>query len=134
MSKNVEEKAVELMDRSADAVEAFAVKLQALTLEYGPEVVDAVFWVARVDALSVIGVTAGVLIAGIALALNTKRAMAWSKRVEPNSETPLAIWGHLVGLSSIVLLSIATIRILNPWPWVGVIEPQLWIAKKILGL
>lgn len=134
MSEKVDEKTVELMDRAADAVEIFAIKLQNLSAEYGPEVVDAALWVARIDALAVIGATVAILIAGIVLGLNTKTARAWSKKVEPNWESPLAVWGGLVGLSSIVLLTMGTIRILNPWPWVGIIEPQLWIAKKVLGL
>ncbi len=134
MAEKVQDKTVELMDRAADALEAFAIKLGALSTEYGPEVVDAGLCVALIDALSIVGSTVVILLAGIVLALNTKRSMAWSKRVEPEWDSPAAAWGHIVGVCSIILLSIGVIRLFNPWPWVGIIEPQLWIAKRILGL
>lgn len=134
MSEKVEDKTVELMDRAADAVEAFAVKLGELSTEYGPEVVDAALWIARIDALSILGSTAIIFLIGIFLALNIKKAMAWSIKVEPDWDSPLAIWGYAVAGASLILLFVATVRLFNPWPWVGIIEPQLWIAKRVLGL
>ena len=134
MSEKIEEKAVELMDRSADAIEAFATKLQSLASEYGPEVVDAALWVARVDALQKI--TLAVLLAVLAaIAWGTVRPLIrWGKKVDPNWESPAPALGYLSGILGSILGLIALIKIFDPWPWVGVIEPQIWIAKRVLGL
>lgn len=58
MSDAVDQKAVELMDKAATAVEAFAAKLDTLAQEYGPEVVDAALMVARADAATLTFVAA----------------------------------------------------------------------------
>ena len=69
MGQAVEEKTVELMDRTADAIEVFAIKLAALADTYGPEVADAVLWIARIDALNYLGTSLVYLIIGSILLL-----------------------------------------------------------------
>lgn len=130
----VDEKAVELMDRTADAFEAFAGKIDTLATEYGPEVVDTVLWVARIDALQILSATLLLAVLALLFGLATKPIAGWTKKIDPDWDSPLPLLGYLSGAACIVLGFIALLRVFDPWPWVGVVEPQLWIAKQILGL
>lgn len=134
MVESVEEKTVELMGRTADAFSAFANKIETLATEYGPEVVDMALWVARIDALQVLSVTFLLVVLAVISALFVKPLNKWAKRVDPEFETPAPLLGYVAGLTSIVLGFIFILRVFDPWPWVGVIEPQLWIARHVLGL
>ena len=135
MAEKVEDKTVELMDRAAGAIEAFAIKLGALSTEYGPEVVDAALWVARIDALNSISVSFMlVLFASILLYYNSK-VWAWATKIaKEDSDGFIYIASAIYSAIWILPFIVAGIRLFNPWPWVGIIEPQLWIAKRILGL
>lgn len=145
MAEQVEEKAVELMDKAADAIEAFAGKLEALGVEYGPDVVDAALGVARVSAASEI-VTGFVLTAcgavglrfGWPLASNgiklARRYMKPDYPVNGPDGFALAAVGSVGCVISCIVLMIGLLELIDVWPWVGIFEPKLWIAKQVLGL
>jgi hypothetical protein len=44
---------------------------------------------------------------------------------------PIVLVGSILSLVSI---SIGIIRLADVWAWVGIFEPKLWLAKRILGL
>lgn len=138
MSDALENKAVEILDKSQAAVATFADKLGDMAKQYGPEVADAALTMARIDAVNylLISIISGV----ICLALYhfvVRRLWVWSlgykdkERFADGSEYIPTV------LASIVLAffsSVVIFRLFNLWAWVGVFEPKLWIAKKVLGL
>lgn len=147
MSEQVEDKTVELMDRAADAVEAFAVKLGQLSTEYGPEVGDAALWVARIDAGS--GLFYGLIIFCMSIflwfwvrpPLISKNREMNSLRIKENHRysCPVEDMCYAFGYFIIPFFSgaffiLSIVMLSNIWRYVGIIEPQLWIAKRVLGL
>lgn len=165
MSEAIDQKAIELMDHAASAVESFAAKLDTLVTELGPEVVNLALSVARIDAASYAltnGAVCGLLVA--AFAFGSSQAKKWHAEYAPYSKGsrlymqnhrdekeaegldlmrahgPLCIRHGALTITSIVAaifaLGIALTRnaFTDIWPWVGIIEPKLWIAKSILGL
>lgn len=115
MAEQVEDKAVELMDRF-------------------PEVVDAVLWVARIDALRHFGVSFMLVLFGSIILYYNSRIWGWCKEQAEASDGMSYFISTGYSAVCATLLITASIRLFDPWPWVGIIEPQLWIAKRVLGL
>lgn len=138
MSDAVDQKAVELMDKAATAVEAFAGKLDTLAKEYGPEVVDAALMVARADAATaLIHQLAGVGVLALLIYLSIKATKAvWQKDGPGRSSPDFGAFITLLsaGVPGGVCFLIWVKFVGDVWPLVGVIEPKLWIAKRVLGL
>lgn len=140
MTGEVEEKAVELMDRAANAVEAFADKLGNLSQQYGPEVADAALAVARVSAINALLFQ----ILCVGLVVGGPYAIRWLCRAASAKEESdrygewagATMAANCIGWTVYACASLALILsvIANAWPIIGVFEPKLWIAKQILGL
>jgi hypothetical protein len=124
----------EAMDRAMDMAEKFGAKLAEIAAEHGDDAVDLAHAVARVDAAHqlIIGAACAVL-SGILLRICVHAGnVGWGARSkERDVAASVAIAS---GLGCIVLFIVATVKLATPWPWVGIIEPNIWIAKSILNL
>lgn len=148
MSDAIENKAVEILDKSQAAVGLFADKLGEMAKQYGPDVADAALQMARVDAAQ--GLVYGTLcgLAAITCAYygrwfwKTSRAAHnyYQLTSTPVSDRSCEVSGNFSTLSTLSALmgigfTIAAIALLSDiWRWVGIFEPKLWLAKRILGL
>lgn len=131
MSEALENKAVEILDASQKAMGAFADKLADLAKQYGPEVADAALQMARVDAISTLTPAAiGLIISSIAL-LNGPRVWRKLKEWDRFDGAPV---GTIYWIASGAVWVPSIFHFLDVWAWVGIFEPKLWLAKRILGL
>lgn len=134
MSDALENKAVEILDKSQAAIATFADKLTDLTKQYGPDVADAALQMARIDALSTMVPATFVLVGSFIVAkwywTNCK---AWM-RGPSSDEVAIVMGGILGGLCLATFSAWALVQLLDIWRWVGIFEPKLWLAKRILGL
>ena len=125
----------EPMDRALDMAEQFAAKLEGLAVEYGPEVADVTLAAARIDALSYI--IPGIFIFA-AWCIWLRIGLGWARSYAgDDDEARCAMYGGYGVVSVILFIVVAmtgSLKWLSPWPWVGLIEPKLWIAHKVLGL
>lgn len=126
----------EIAERTLDMVESFAVKLESLAVEIGPEVGELTLTAARVDAINEI--FPAVLFAGLGTLLIyflLRRIQKYYKKERPSDAEDI---GAVLSGVCAALLAIPTIVYteswLSIWPWVGLYEPKLWIAYKLLGL
>lgn len=133
MSDALENKAVEILDKSQQAIASFADKLTDLAKQYGPEVADAALQMARIDALSglvpAIFTVAATVIVGPKVVRNLRK---WQEK-DPYDPGPLILLVVSGAVAAIFNLA-AIMTLLDVWRWVGVFEPKLWLAKRILGL
>ena len=134
---DVEAKAVELMDKAANGVEALSAKLATIAEQYGPEVVDAGLAVARITAVrelvfAFIGwVTVAVFI-GVCF-LVWKKTESWKQDDVRGVARCSTIIGAIAGTTLVSFFGFGAPRFFDVWTWVGVFEPKLWIAHRILG-
>lgn len=142
MSEKIDEKAVELMDKTYTAVEQFANKLEALAKQHGPDVWDFALTVARVDAAQSVVVGVACLIVAIVAYRLARTSFSRIHTITRekgeayhNDEEIKWIFGATISSAvSIITGVISLITLADIWVWVGVIEPKLWLAKKALGL
>lgn len=134
MSAKVEDKAVEVIDKVANAVDAMTAKLATLAEKYGPEAIDAGLSVVRIKGASELIVGA----AGIAVSVGAAGLARWAitrlGKAEPIDQDG---YGFVAVASFFAMVGSAVFslhRLLDIWNWVAVFEPKLWIAKKLLGL
>jgi hypothetical protein len=124
----------EAMDRAMDMAEKFGARLAEIAAEHSGDAADLAHAVARVDAAHqlAIGVVC-VALSGILLRICVHAGkVGWGARSkERDVAASVAIAS---GLGCIVLFIVATVNLATPWPWVGIIEPNIWIAKSILNL
>jgi hypothetical protein len=124
----------EAMDRAMDMAEKFGAKLAEIAAEHSGDAVDLAHAVARVDAAHqlIIGVVCAAL-SGILLRIcvHAGKVGRGASSKERDVAASVAIAS---GLGCIVLAIVATVELASPWPWVGIIEPNIWIAKSILNL
>lgn len=118
----IETKVVEILD-----------KLESMTTEYAPEVMDAALGVVRVDAIgNFVTVSIFSLISIFLLVRFLRPFIDFLKKEDSDGYYFLTvifaiIWG-LVWLTSVLA------TYLDTWMWVGMFNPQLALAHKILGL
>ena len=123
-------------DRALDMVESFAAKLEALAIEIGPEVGELALAAARVDALSYIFPQLLIVMGLLCIAPKIVRfVIQWEARAEGSGKGN----AYLISALTIVLFLVVSLigklwSFLSVWPWVGLYEPKLWIAYKILEL
>jgi H+/Cl- antiporter ClcA len=136
MSDALENKAVEILGDSQEAIKAFADKLGNLAEQYSPEVVDAALAMARIDAIQTLvpGVVCGAI--GYALYRVLKKAWPWiGEELRKHGPDPSAMVTLIFGGGGVgALILAAVLQLANVWAWVGIFEPKLWVAKRILGL
>lgn len=128
--KTLEDKAVEILDASQQAIGAFADKLGDLAKQYGPDVMDAALQMARVDAINalVVPITSLIIFAVVYTVFWKK---AWPKLAEVHDGGFAAFMLHMF---FVPWFGFSLFHTLNVWAWVGIFEPKLWLAKRILGL
>ena len=125
MSKNVEEKAVELLDR-----------LDNLVTQYAPEVYGTAVEVVRMSGLTEI--VWGLF--GICFMIMAFLLVKWLWRVVERDDDPTEMeMGFLVigGVLSLFLTVGGIIHaagLFHLWNWVAVFDPELALARKVLQL
>lgn len=146
MTDALENKAVEILDKSQATIATFSDKMVELAKQYGPDVADAALQMARVDAAQGLVKAAIILIASSAamwlawylykLEIPFKQNEAYSSRIDDNSEKRFfkSIAAIIIGISSSFVFVSGMIDFCNLWRWVGIFEPKLWLAKRVLGL
>lgn len=137
MSDALENKAVEILDASQKAMGAFADKLGELAKQYGPEVAEAALQMARIDAINTL--VPGLITAPIGFFAYRKimAHVAATKAKNPENFDIFDCEIFILAPLSIVIFIASLISIeslVNVWAWVGIFEPKLWLAKRILGL
>jgi hypothetical protein len=136
MSK-LEDKTVEIMDKAMIGAEKLTEKMAELAVQYGPDVVNAGLEVARFTAI-------GNLIGGLGWAVFTgvlvKTGLHWAKKAkqwnDEEGDNPV-VFAYGMGAGCAVIGAIpaglsALWPIFTVWNWVGIFEPKLWIAHRIL--
>jgi hypothetical protein len=154
MSKT-DEAAAKAIDKASQAADQIAAKMAELAQQYGPDVVNAAVEVARISAIQslVPPVIALALMWTVAIVLfRFSRNLAekynkWRALYENERETRASVTAKLGYpepdeiLSNVTLtaslglgfLSIFPIyAITNVWAWVGIFEPKLYIAHRVL--
>lgn len=137
MSDALENKAVEILDKSQAAIASFADKLTELTKQYGPDVAHAALSLARVDAINslvphIVAAIAFVLLWRWVSAHIAKTKTNRGERYDFTDCNPVVLIGG--GMAVFISGLIASVGLFNVWAWVGIFEPKLWLAKRILGL
>jgi hypothetical protein len=125
----------EAMDRAMDMAEKFGAKLAEIAAEHSGDAVDLAHAVARVDAAHQLIIGAVCAVLALTFFWVAARLLASAKRErDADAGTALTLIAFLSGIASIVLSIVATVNLATPWPWIGIIEPNIWIAKSILNL
>jgi len=126
---DLESKAVDILD-----------KLEALTTQYTPEVIEK-----AVQAVSVSGVASiveallGLVVAyGLFLATKNLGAFFMKKKEEDGDSSDWEIGYCLTyfigGVATLITVLASLIVLFSVWNWVAIFNPELAIAHKILGL
>ena len=128
-----------MADTFSDAAAAALDKLTNLADKYGSEVTDAALLAVRVNGAS------SLVSGGLALAFAAGAAYAayWfgkkaseTRKDDPygSGEVPLLAGAIVAGFVSVVAGLIGSTMLLNVWNWVAIVEPKLWIAKRLMGI
>jgi hypothetical protein len=157
MSK-LEDKTVEIMDKAMIGAEKLTEKMAELAVQYGPDVVNAAVEVARIEAASglirpffLFAFSAPISVYAIKKMIGLDAKIAKFKEVKnshrypllegdqhaekvlgyPNPSGSMLFYSVVLGLS----IGFATVNgyaLTHIWNWVGIFEPKLWIAHRIL--
>lgn len=142
MSDALENKAVEILDKSQAAIGQFADKLGEMAKQYGPDVADAALQMARVDAIdSLVAPITCLLILIVTGAYGMPKMWAWARqknaalKAEHDYDQGAPIFFSILATVAYAISTFAALaNTLNVWAWIGIFEPKLWLAKRILGL
>lgn len=142
--KNLEDKAVEILDKLQEGAGAVAEKLAQLADAHGQEAINLGLNVVRID--NAITVVLGIGLLALAAVYHCilpnrlfKHAISLYKS-EKNERFGITSWdnfafgGGMASLPTAALSLAGLIHVLDIWAWVGMFYPEAVIAKKILGL
>ncbi|MEM7209581.1 MAG: hypothetical protein AAF434_17310 [Pseudomonadota bacterium] len=123
----LEQKAVEILD-----------KLEAITVNYAPDVADAALAAVQVSAVSEITARATfaaiVAICWFILLGFRKRVIGKINEGERGLEEHLFFWTAAAGSLLFVLSVMALFELSDVWTWVSLFNPELGLAHKVTGL
>jgi hypothetical protein len=114
-------------------MDELAKRLQELAEKIAPSVLDAARAAVRVEAISTM--MSKVECLGVSIALGFAARYLW--RYKPRDEfdndfASLSAW--VIGLAALILCALSVWTFIDPWTWVALNNPDLWLAKKILNL
>ena len=131
MSK-IEDKAIEVMDKTLNGIDKLTVMLSDVADKYGQDVIDAALIVVQITGFKSVLMFSVFLISSTIFFVCYRKILIWAKKHgKASSEVSycVPIFGLFIFLT---LFIISTIKLLDPWPWVAMFEPKLWIAHEIL--
>ena len=106
-----------------------------MAVELAPEALELGLTVARIAALSEI-------ITGVVLALAAASLAGISKwlcrasgnfKCSVDREFTRGFTIAIGGGGTVVLAAVSLVYVINVWAWAGAFNPELWIAKQVLG-
>lgn len=142
MSEKLEEKTVEVIDKAMDGMDQLTIMLAEVAEQYGPEVVDAGLAVARISAgAALVHAAIGLALIyalfrlGIPLTLKFRAMLPEHDQNDFEFIFPIGFsWGIVGGGTMIAAFAgFGAEGFFNLWNWVGLVEPKLWIAHRVLG-
>lgn len=115
-------------------MDELAKRFAALADKYGPDAVEAARDAARVEAYS--SITEALIAGLIALAFLLSGRYLWRKAKDEESwdSEPLYFLGGAAFVCCAVAFSIGAWNVIDPWTWTAIYHPDVWIAKRTLGL
>ena len=121
-----EQKAVEILD-----------KLDAITTQYAPDVINSVIKVVQVTGLSRIfyGIIGCFICVIVAKKLANKRTEL-KKMDGYNSDCEVrVVVSYILGVVVIIVLTICSIfELCDVWNWIAMFDPKLALANKLFGM
>ena len=111
-------------------MDELAKRFADLAEKYGPNVADAAMSAARVEAYSTLA--SGLMAALAGAAMLYVALLIWRKAAAANSFDSEFIYvgAVVVGLIALIPACIGIWSWLDPWTWITLNHPELWLAKK----
>ena len=133
---NIDQVIAKALDKTVDVFEAVSKTLTNAVTEYGPQAVEAVLWVIRLDHIQILAT--GVLWLIVLLVFWFK----WWKvlkadyaknnnRVEYMS-TQVCVPTFFALFFTVIISLNPVVEIFNVWNYVAVAKPEMWIAKQVV--
>lgn len=139
----LETSAAKAIGKLSDAADQLAAKMVELAQQYGPDVIDAGLAVARIEAAQ--GIVKGVVLLAVSAVFSficyklTKigfNLMRIYKLPETSHGAPDGMWqitiGGCAGIVAAIIGIASVVVLIDIWNWVGIFEPKLWIAHRLL--
>lgn len=126
---NLEDRAIEVIDKALDGIDKLSNMLSEVAVQYGPDVVDAALTVVRISGAGELIIGFVVLISAIIYFCKLKSLWGWAIKKDDEAHCLIPIFGTV---GAVITAIVGLIILINPWYWVAVIEPKLWVAHQIL--
>lgn len=122
-------------DKILAAAERFGDKLADIAGQYGPDVADVALAAARVDAASqVIGAVGAAIGACISYRFLRTSIVAFTTNDNHMGKELLGLLGTIFSGAALAVFGIAVVAMgASLWPWIGLFEPKIYVAGKLLG-
>lgn len=130
MEKNIgwEQLVDKAVDKAGNVFEAVYNSISGAVTTYGPQVVDAVLWVIRIDGIQAL--FWGFLTLIISTIFWVKLIKFWKSGEAGDGTFFITAIGTF--FSAVVVGPILYSSVFNIWVWTQVIKPELWIAKQVV--
>lgn len=133
MADDKEKLVTDLMDKVGGGIEAITHKITDVATQYGPEVLQAGLNVVRIDCLStLVYAFIGLVMTGFIYLVVFKKGKVWFPDTRNSFNEEYFVFNFLVLGFNTIFFAFAAINFINLWTWVGVIEPKLYLAHKLV--
>lgn len=124
---------LKVAEKSGDMFQAAAGIITDSIVKYGPQAIDAVLWVVRIDAagdlLSAFFWIILALILGYLTFLGNNKYTKWKEEMHPVDKTGNNMVVSLI-LAAMLLPNIGTVT--DIWNYVAIAKPELYLVKKTM--
>ena len=140
------DKAIDLIEKaSAKAFDIFSAAANVLTdgiKEYGPQVVDAVLWVVRIDAIQSLLIEWLWFVVCLIILVKIIRGWFyndWNKTLEDRNTDSADISGLqflsvVIGVFCCVGIIVSSSYVLDVWKYTAIVKPELYLVKKTMNI
>lgn len=134
MTDKIDASVSKAIDKLMSGAETVVSKVTALGEKYGPEVVDAGLTVVRLNGLKDLIVGLVFLTCAASLVVLARYLFRRSGREKGDARDGCIAVGCVVSVVAAFGIGGAAERLLDIWTYTAIIEPKLWVAKRLLGL
>ncbi len=114
-------------------MDEIAKKLAELAEKYGPHTIEAVRGATQIEAYSTLA--GGVMSITIACIVGKCGLMLWNTQNKDDFDRPMIRGAGVVFAVIALIIAMVGIRAFaDPWTWVAINNPDLWIAKRVFKL
>lgn len=99
--------------------------------QYGPQAIEAVLWVVRIDAIQTLVTALFCLILGVFI---FKNSLDKFKSYDNNPYSDMSVFWFISMVLSVIFVGYTMKPLIDVWNYVAVVKPEIYLVKQVVDI